>query len=221
MNPYWGKNFFTFFLEIAYRLLGWIRGEATELASDEIQCLTLIGIAISSALVGSLLYFRKMTMLANALSHTILLGIVLTFLAMRLLHPGTPFEISIPLMFLASFLTAWMTTFFTYFLKEKFFLQEDASISLVFSALFALGIVFVTIFTRSAHLGVEIVMGNVDALHVNDLKLVGFILLLNLFLFLLFFKEYQLTTFDPGLAKAFVFHRFFSIICLCFKPLGL
>jgi len=199
MNPYWGKTFFTFFVELFLRLTGW--RDDIVLAPDEIQVFTLIGIAVSSALIGSLLFLRKMTMLANALSHTILLGIVITFLFIRMFSEGA-FEIDIPTMFVASLLTALLTTFFTFLLKNTFFLKEDASISLVFSALFALGIILVTVFTKSSHIGTEIVMGNVDALHINDLKLVSSILLLNILLFVLFYKEYLITTFDPLLSKA-------------------
>ena len=49
------------------------------MASDELQILVLCGVAASSAIVGSFLILRKMTMMANSLSHTVLLGIVIAF----------------------------------------------------------------------------------------------------------------------------------------------
>ena len=58
-------------------------------------------------------------------------------------------------------------------------LQEDASIGLVFTSLFALGIVLVNLLTRNAHVGAEIVMGNVDVLHCDDLTLAIIVLLIN------------------------------------------
>ena len=48
-------------------------------------------------------------------------------------------------------------------------LQEDASNGIVFTFLFALGIVLVTLFARNAHVGVELILGNVDMLHKKDL----------------------------------------------------
>ena len=84
-------------------------------------------------------------------------------------------------------------------------LQEDASTGLVFTSLFAIGIALVTLLTRSAHLGTEVVMGNVDALQREDCVLVFIVLGLNIVLCTLFFKEYKMTTFDPGLAKALGF----------------
>jgi manganese/zinc/iron transport system permease protein len=86
----------------------------------------------------------------------------------------------------------------THFLK----LQEDASTGLVFTTLFALGIVLVTVFTRNTHLGIEAIMGNVDALHVDDLKLIFWIALFDFFVVTAFFKEFKMTTFDTHFANA-------------------
>ena len=80
MNPYTGTNFFTFFVTLFTRISAMLHGD---LASDEIQVLTLCCISISGALIGTFLYLRRMTMLANSLSHTILLGIVIAFLILR------------------------------------------------------------------------------------------------------------------------------------------
>ena len=44
-------------------------------------------------------------------------------------------------------------------------------------------------------------MGNIDALHINDLKLSFQIALVNIVITCSFFKQYQITTFDPMLAK--------------------
>jgi manganese/zinc/iron transport system permease protein len=56
--------------------------------------------------------------------------------------------------------------------------------------------------TRNAHIGTEVVMGNVDALQLADCKLIYLIVAINLLLFFLFFKEFKITTFDPGLSRA-------------------
>ena len=78
VNPYFGKNFFSFLLLFAQRMGSLLTGKIgfSDLASDEIQVLVLALVALASALVGTFLVLKKMTMLANSLSHTILLGIV-------------------------------------------------------------------------------------------------------------------------------------------------
>ncbi len=82
LNPYQGVNFFEFFFVFFQRLWGFLTGTLGfhQLANDEIQVIVLSLIGASSALVGTFLVLRKMSMLANSLSHTILVGIVIAFL---------------------------------------------------------------------------------------------------------------------------------------------
>ena len=110
--------------------------------------------------------------------------------------------ISIKVMLIAALATGLITTLLTQSLTYLLKLQEDASTGLVFTSLFALGIVLVTVFTRNTHIGVEAIMGNVDALHVNDIKLIFWIALIDLVVIGVFFKEFKLTTFDAPFADA-------------------
>lgn len=162
--------------------------------TDIIQMAVLSAIAISCGLVGPFLVLKRCTMFANSLSHTILLGVALAFLI-----TGSLF--SLPSLLIGAFLAALMTAFFTGVLVRLFRLQEDASIGLVFTALFALGITVVTLFTRDTHLGIEAVMGNADIVQLSDLKLALSLVAINLGAILLFYKQFQLTSFDSNLAK--------------------
>lgn len=202
INPYYDETFFPFLSTFCKRLFLLLSGQLSyhNLATDEIQIAVLASIGISSALVGTLLVLRRMTMLANSLSHTILLGIVIAFFfssSLNTLHSG---HYNLPLLLGSSIAVGLGTAFLTELLTKLAKLQEDASTGVVFSSLFALGIVFVTLLSRNAHIGAEVVMGNVDALQLEDIKLSAVILLLNLGLFILFYKEWQLTTFDPAFA---------------------
>ena len=167
-NPYAGENFFSFFVVLFGRLFGFLSGRlsADEMVSDEVQLCVLSGVAISAALVGTFLVLRKMTMLANSLSHTILVGIVVAFLIF-----GTS-ELNFGVLVVAALLAGFLTTFLTEFVTKVMRLQEDASIGLVFTSLFALGVILAPLFTRSRRLGNEAIMGNVDALRISDIKLV-------------------------------------------------
>lgn len=196
MNPYWGKDFFGFFITLFYRLKGDL--PFATMPSDEIQLLVLIGVALSGALVGTFLTLKKMTMLANSLSHTILLGIVLTSFFLF----STTLEIDFKTLFIASFISAILTSLLTQLLTHQMRLQEDASIGLVFSTLFALGITAVTVLTRDAHIGVEAIMGNVDALHINDIQLVWAVALINFGVIFFLLKEFKITAFDGALASS-------------------
>lgn len=171
-----------------------ITGHHLKLASDELQLFVLCTVAISSACVGTFLVLRRMTMLANAVSHTILLGIAGAFLLTG--------SLDLWAMLLAALISGLGTSLLTEFLSKQVKVQEDASTGLVFTALFALGVVLVTLYTRNSHLGAEAVMGNVDALQFGDFQLALVVLLANLLLFGLFFKEYRATTFDPQMARS-------------------
>jgi manganese/zinc/iron transport system permease protein len=215
MNPYSGETFGGFFLTLFARIWAFLTGElpVASLAADEIQMLVLVGVAASTAMLGCFLVLRRMTMLANSLSHTILLGIVIAFLVssdgLASAAQESHEPININAMLIASVITGIVTTFLTEFLTKNARLQEDASTGIVFSSLFAVGIILVTLATRNAHIGTEVVMGNVDALQLEDCKLIYFILGLNVLIFLLFFKEFKITTFDPGLATALGFSTVF------------
>lgn len=206
-NPYSGLTFLEFFQELFLRLFAFLTGNIPlkQLASDEIQVIVLMCVACSASLVGTFLVLRKMTMLANSLSHTILLGIVAAFVLTQdgVLESGSHYHsINIQMMLFASLIVGILTAFLTEFLTKTARLQEDASTGIVFTSLFALGIVLVTLLTRNTHVGTEVVTGNVDALHLEDCKLVMTILAINVLIVVIFFKEYKITTFDPALAKA-------------------
>lgn len=207
MNPYFGKNFWQVFVLFFQRMGEFITGQIglSELASDEVQILVLMLVGFASALIGTFLVLKKMTMLANSLSHTILLGIVVAYLILSPFISPTEVHghvISIKVMLIAALATGLITTLLTQSLTYLLKLQEDASTGLVFTSLFALGIVLVTVFTRNTHIGVEAIMGNVDALHVNDIKLIFWIALIDLVVIGVFFKEFKLTTFDAPFADA-------------------
>lgn len=207
-NPYEGAHFLGFFLTLGQRFMSLFQGgEGTfSLTSDEVQVLALLAMVLSSAWVGTLLVLQRMTMLANALSHTTLLGIVLVyvFLGIGVGHPG---------MLIAALGMGLVTNFLTEWLNGKGGLSPDASIALVFTALFALGIVAATLFAKDAHIGIEAVMGNVDALQAGDLPLLFGVAGLNGLSVWLLGKEWQMLSFDP------VFARCQGVPCRVFRYL--
>lgn len=212
MSPYFGKTFFQFFPVFFGRLVQLFSGALSwkDLASDEIQIFVLICISVAAALIGTLLVLKRMTMLANSLSHTILLGIVIAY--MLLGKAGITF----PVLIIAALIAGLLTSLLTQFLHQVIKLQEDASIGLVFTSLFALGILLVTLYTRNAHIGLEIVMGNADALHFNDLKIASGVALFNSFFLLIFFKEWKLICFDSCLASSLGYRPSFYNYLLMF-----
>ena len=150
-----------------------------------------------SRFFGHFLTLKKMTMMANSLSHTTLLGIVIAYLIF--FAPETDLSIDTGVLLVAALVSAVLTTLLTELARDLLKLQEDGY-RRVSTTLFALGIILVTVFTRNSHLGVEVITGNVDALHFEDIRLVWGAAILNLTLIGLFFRQWVMTAFDEKLS---------------------
>ncbi len=192
MNPYSGVGFFEFFAVLFQRLFS-----GGPMVSDEVQLAVLCASAVACGLIGPFVVLKKMSMFANALSHTTLLGVACAFLLSGVM--------SVPTLLMGALISALITALITELLGRVFRLSADASIGLVFSALFALGITVVTLFLRNAHLGVEAVLGHADALQMSDLTLSLSLLLFNAVFVLLFHRQLALVSFDEALARTLGF----------------
>ncbi len=218
MNPYSHLNFFQVISLFCKRSFLFLTGQLSlsNIASDELQIYTLILISAACVLVGTFLVLRRMAMLANSLSHTILFGLVIAFLLFKPQGLNIDFKILI----IAALLSGICTALFTGLLTSRFKLQEDASIGLIFTTFFALGILLITLFTRNVHIGVEVITGNVDALHRDDLILSSRIFLLNFGIIALCYRPLKILAFDSTYAATIgipctFFHYLLMLLISC------
>jgi manganese/zinc/iron transport system permease protein len=196
-NPYTDCDFFSFFWVLLKRLCLCISGHTLSLAQDELQVLTLSLVAIGASLVGVFLVLRKMTLLANALTHTTLFGIVTSYLFQSFFFGVVSFKLSIPMLVFSALLSSLLTTLTTEGLHRLFKLQEDASVGLVFSFYFALGVTLLSLFSRNTHLGTELITGNADVVDVQDVWLSLGVFCLNAFVLFVLYRGLKASTFDP------------------------
>src|SRR5579863_3220866 len=162
MNPYTDVNFFEFFWVLGKRIWQFATGGGTSLATDEIQLGVLACCSIACGLLVPFIVLKRMSMFANSLSHTTLLGIAGAFLFASYWWGSGMTDLSTLLM--GALLSAILTAGLTEILSRVFRLAPDASIGLSFTTLFAIGVILVSVFTRDAHLSTEAVTGNCDAL---------------------------------------------------------
>lgn len=177
-------------------------------ASLEIQLIAVLT-AAACALPGVFLVLRSMAMMADAISHTVLLGIVLVFFLVQ--------DLQSPWLLVGAAATGLVTVTLTEMLGRTRLVKEDAAIGLVFPALFSLAVILISRFARGVHLDVDAVLLGELAFTPFDRMLLlgidlpkalvtmGLILVLNLAFISVFFKELKLSTFDPGLATALGF----------------
>ncbi|HWK88359.1 MAG TPA: metal ABC transporter permease, partial [Longimicrobium sp.] len=162
------------------------------------------------ALPGVFLVLRRMSLMSDAISHAILLGIVLAFFVTE--------NIASPLLVVAAAATGVLTVSLVEVLNRTRLVKEDAAIGLVFPALFSVGVILISRFAGNVHLDVDavllgelafapfnrLVVGGRD-LGPRTLWLMAGILVLNGAFVLAFYKELKLTTFDAALAGALGF----------------
>lgn len=107
--------------------------------NDVLTLTTALLIAWSCSLLGCFLVLRKVVMVGDAISHSVLPGIVIAYLI------STKFDSVFILIGAAVF--GVFTTFIIDFFHKKLKLQEDASIGITFTWLFALGVILIALFT--------------------------------------------------------------------------
>ncbi|TQR10341.1 metal ABC transporter permease [Psychrobacillus soli] len=160
-------------------------------------------VGITCGLTGVFLILRKTAMIADAISHTVLFGIVVAFMITQSLSGFW--------MLVGAAIAGLLTTFLVQLLQSGG-LQEDAAIGVVFTSLFALGVLFITLFAGNVHLDVEhVLMGEIAFVPWDTWDILGFsmpkavwmlliVLLFNILFLFFFYKEMKLTTFDPVFA---------------------
>ncbi|MBW3655851.1 MAG: metal ABC transporter permease, partial [Gemmatimonadetes bacterium] len=176
---------------------------------QEIQWIAAVT-AAACALPGVFLVLRRMALMSDAISHAILLGIVVGFFVTE--------NIASPLLVGAAALTGVLTVSLVELLDRTRLVREDAAIGLVFPALFSIGVILIARFAGSVHLDIDaVLLGELafapfNRLVVNGvdlgpriLWLMSAILLLNAAFIAAFYKELKLTTFDAALASALGF----------------
>ena len=175
----------------------------------EIQIIASL-VAVTCAIPGVFLVLRRMAMMSDAISHAILLGIVLAFFVVH--------DISSPILIIGATLSGVLTVSLVEILNRTKLVKEDAAIGLVFPVLFSIGVILIARYAWSIHLDVDavllgelafapfdrLILGGID-LGPKSLYVVGAILILNLTFITLFYKELKIATFDAGLAAALGF----------------
>ena len=114
--------------------------------------IVVIGIltGMSSALLGSYLLLRRMSLMGDAISHAILPGLAIAFLI-------TTSRDSIPMFIGAAFLGV-LTAVITQLLHRNGKIEENASLGVVFTTMFALGLVLIALFANKVHLDASCVL---------------------------------------------------------------
>ena len=160
--------------------------------------------AVASALLGNFLVLRKMSMLGDAISHAVLPGLAAAFFI-------TDSRASLP-MFLGAVIVGVLTAFFTEWIRGVGRVDEGASMGVVFTSLFALGLVMIV--QAADHVDLDpgcVLYGAIELTPADTVIIAGVeipraaavlavVTTINAAFLLLFFKELKISSFDPALA---------------------
>jgi manganese/zinc/iron transport system permease protein len=157
--------------------------------------------AMACAVPGVFLLLNKQSMLGDAISHAVLPGLAIGFLVSGSRDP-------LP-MFIGAVLAGLFTGVVSGVIERRGRVEAGASLGVVFCSLFALGLILIRLAADHVDLDPGCVLYGALELAVIDSATVprivwqsGAILILNLFLAGVFFKELQVVAFDPRFAKA-------------------
>jgi manganese/zinc/iron transport system permease protein len=165
--------------------------------------------AISCATVGNFLVLRRMSLLGDAITHAVLPGLAVAFLV-----SGSR---SSPIMFIGAVVVGVLTAFFTQWIRRIGDVDEGASMGVVFTSLFALGLVLIVQAADRVDLDAGCVLyGSIEYTPLNTTEIFGFdipqaavtlgiVAIINLIFVTLFFKELRISSFDPALATSMGF----------------
>lgn len=178
-------------------------------AQIEIQLIASL-VAVACAIPGTFLVLRKMAMISDAISHSILPGIVVGFFITQ--------DLNSPLLILLAALTGVITVALVERIQKTGLVKEDTAIGLVFPALFSIGVIMIAKNANDVHLDVDaVLLGELafapfDRLMVGgtdigpkSLWIIGTILMITIGLLVAFFKELKVSTFDAGLSTSLGF----------------
>lgn len=162
--------------------------------------------AVSCALLGVFLVLKNMAMVADALSHTVLLGIVFGYFIAG--------DLDSPILFVGAALFGVMTVYAIEYVVNKFAIQSDAATGLVFTLLFAIAIILISKYARNVHLDVDVVLsGEVVFAALNTMEIFGIqvpisfarmfvMLVINLAFVAVTYQQLKVSIFDPVYAKS-------------------
>jgi manganese/zinc/iron transport system permease protein len=158
--------------------------------------------ALACALVGNFLVLKKLSLLGDAMSHVVLPGIIVAFLLLGTLDS--------PLFFLFAVLFCLLMTFLIEWFSRTSIVREESAIGVVFTSLFAAGILLLVRFANNVHLDQDAVLyGQVEFSGLKTLSVGGVVIgptafwimlavfLLDLAVLLFIWKELRVSTFDP------------------------
>lgn len=182
------------------------------------ELITLILISSSCSLVGTFLVIRRQSMLTDAISHSILLGVVLSYLTVN--------DLSSPFMLVGAGLIGIFVAILIEGIQKTRYIDHDLAIGIVFPLMFSIAVILLSTVLKKAQICEHTVLvGDISYIIYHFLPGTQFpriilsgliVLVINIVFIAVFYKELKITSFDPALAKTLSISPsllFYLLIC--------
>ncbi|MEC9037871.1 MAG: metal ABC transporter permease [Verrucomicrobiota bacterium] len=159
-------------------------------------------VTATCGLVGNYLVLRRISLVGDAISHSVLPGIAIAFIL-----TGSRSEAP---MFIGALVAGVITTLIIEVLHSRTRIKQDAAIGITFSTMFAIGVILISLHGSHTDLDLDCVLfGKLDFLSTKEKIIMGLpgvvitmgtVALIVGIMILLFYKELLVSSFDPNLA---------------------
>jgi manganese/zinc/iron transport system permease protein len=171
---------------------------------------TAVLTGLACALLGNFLVLRRMSMMGDAISHAVLPGLAIAFLISGSRGSWV--------MLVGAAVVGVLTAVFTQWISHFGRVEESASMGVVFTGLFALGLILIVRAADAVDLDPGCVLyGAIELTPLDTIPIAGFdvpraalmiggVLLADALFVMLFFKELKISSFDPSLSTTLGFN---------------
>lgn len=163
--------------------------------------LVVVLTSMACGILGPFIVLRNLSMTADALSHSVMLGIVIAFLFVK--------DLASPFLTVGAAVFGVLTVYFVELLYKNRLVKKNDALGIVYPMFFSIAVIIISKWFRNVHLDVDMVlMGNpLFAPFIRLLGLprsaviMGLIFLINLAFVFVFYRPLSISTFDEEYAK--------------------
>jgi ABC-type Mn2+/Zn2+ transport system permease subunit/Mn-dependent DtxR family transcriptional regulator len=152
-------------------------------------------VGITCGIIGCFIVLKNMSLIGDALSHSILPGVYFAFVLVGYSTLG---------FFVGSVIAGLITAVAITWIQTNVKTKNDAAIGIVFTAMFAIGVIGISSLNNKQgnHIDLkDFLFGNVLGISNHDIVLSAMVLLFTLASIIIFFRNFFLTTFQPVIAE--------------------
>ncbi|EJZ69016.1 metal ABC transporter permease [Lachnoanaerobaculum sp. OBRC5-5] len=182
----------------------------------------LIITSLACAVLGVFLVLRGLSMVSDAISHSVLLGIVIGYFVTK--------DIGSVLLIIGASLFGVLTTVCIELLIKSKRVTEDASVGIIFPLFFSIAVILITRYARNVHLDTEVVLiGEIILAPLHRINFLGIslpkalvqmslVLLINAAFIAVFYRKLKISSFDPvyagvaGIAGTGLYYFFMALV---------